>query len=403
MSAVRVHLDHNATTPMRPEVREHLVALLDSELGNPSSLHASGRRARHVVDEARERVAAALGIHDDEVLFTGGGTESVNLALAGALAARGAGAGLLTTPIEHSAVLAAMGALADAGHPHAVTTVDARGRLDPELVAELLAAPGADLLAVQTANNEIGVVHPVRDLVALARARGAAASGASGARGPALVFSDAVQALGRVELPLAGPGEDPRTGVDLLALSAHKVGGPAGVGVLVRRRGVELRPLVYGGGHEAGVRPGTENVVGISAAALAIELAVSERAAYAERVHLLARELWTELVGSLPNAKLQGPDLDATDRLPNTLCVTLPGTDGKVLVTQLDLEGLEVSAGSACASGSLEPSHVLLAIGCNERDARASVRVSLGRTTTRAECAHAVHILRKVATRTRAT
>jgi cysteine desulfurase len=397
---MRVHLDHNATTPLRPEVRALLAELLDEPLGNPSSLHARGRRARQLIDEARERTAAALGVHEDEVLFTGGGTEAIHLGLVGALRALGPAAGFVTSPIEHSAVLGAAGQLGSAGHPWCCTAVDEHGRLDPEAVGELLEAPWARLLAIQAANNEVGVVPDFGALLEQARARPGE---------PALVFTDAVRALGRIELPLARPGADAAAGADLLALSAHKVGGPTGVGVLVRRRGVALVPLVAGREHESGLRPGTENTAGIAAAALAIELAVRERGSYAARTRALSTDLWNELARRLPGARLLGPPMTpaqgepARERLPNTLCVALPDVDGKVLVTRLDLEGLEVSAGSACASGSLEPSHVLHAMGCDERVARAGIRLSLGRTTTRDECARAVDILEKVFGLTRAT
>jgi cysteine desulfurase len=394
---MRVHLDHNATTPLRPEVRALLDELLDEPLGNPSSLHARGRRARQWIDEARERTAAALGVHEDEVLFTGGGTEAVHLGLVGAMRALGSAAGFVTSPIEHSAVLGAAGLLGSAGHPWCSAAVDAHGRLDPERVGELLAAPWARLLAIQTANNEVGVVPDLGALIERARARPGE---------PALVFTDAVQALGRIELPLARPGEDAAAGADLVALSAHKVGGPTGVGVLVRRRGVALVPLVAGREHESGLRPGTENTAGIAAAALAIELAVRERESYAARTRALSTGLWSELARRLPGARLLGPPMHAAharERLPNTLCVALPDVDGRVLVTRLDLEGLEVSAGSACASGSLEPSHVLHAMGCDERVARAGIRLSLGRTTTRDECARAVDILEKVFVQAHAT
>jgi cysteine desulfurase len=382
-----VHLDHNATTPLRDEVRALLHQLLDEPLGNPSSVHARGRRARHVVDEARARTAAALGVHEDEVLFTAGGTEAVNLMVAGAVDAGGTGAGIVTSAIEHSAVLAATEAREARGHPRRVIPVDAAARLDREQLADALAEPWARVVAIQAANNEVGVVHPLARIVALARER------------PGVVVAcDGVQALGRIPLPLEADG-----GVDLLALSAHKVGGPPGVGVLVRRRGVALAPQLFGGGHEAGLRPGTENVAGIAAAALAIELAVAERTELAARMATLSSELWRELADRIPGTRLLGPAIDAADRLPNTLCVALPDVDGKVLVTRLDLEGLEVSAGSACASGSLEPSHVLRAMGCDERVARSGVRMSLGRTTTRDDCAQAVRILVKVVRSTHAT
>jgi cysteine desulfurase len=370
-----VYLDHNATTPMRPEVREVLAECQANPLGNPSSLHTSGRGARHLVDDARERVSAALGVPEGNVIFTAGGTEAINLALAGSMASAREGSGLVTTTVEHSAVLATADALARRGHPVERIGVDDCGRLDLDSLAEALSSPDAVLVAVQAANNEIGVVPPLETVLELARTR---------AGGPALVFTDAVQALGKMPLKL-GEG-----GPDLAAFSAHKVGGPPGVGVLVRRGGLALEPIHHGGAQESGLRPGTENVPGIVAAAHAIDLAIRELDDYRERVAELSGLLWRELAARLPTARLLGPPLGSPERLVNTLCVSIPGADGKVLVTRLDLEGLEVSAGSACASGSLEPSHVLLAMGLDEEAARCGIRLSLGRTTSREECLRAV-------------
>jgi cysteine desulfurase len=378
---LRVYLDHNATTPLRPEVLAHLVELLGTPLGNPSSPHRSGRRARHWIDEARARVAAALGVHEDEVIFTAGGTEASNLALAGAMRAAGPRAGLVTSAIEHSSVLATAEALERTGHPLERIGVDRAGRLALDALAAACARPSTALVSIQRANNEVGVVHALETVVELVR-------GSAGKS--ALVHTDAVQALGRTPVAL-GAG-----GADLASFSAHKVGGPLGVGILYRRRGVALAPILFGGDHEHGLRPGTEAAAGISAAALAVELAVRERASYAARTASLTRALWEELASRLPEARLLGPPLDAADRLSNTLCIELPRMDGKVLVTRLDLEGLEVSAGSACASGALEPSHVLRAMGLADDAARAGLRLSLGWSTTRAECAAAVDILVKV-------
>ncbi|MBI5434813.1 MAG: cysteine desulfurase [Planctomycetes bacterium] len=370
----RVYLDHNSTTPIRPEVRAALIATLDELGGNPSSVHASGRRARHLLDEARERAAAALGVHEDELVFTSGGTEANNLAVLGALNAAGPGARLVTTAIEHSSVLEPAQALANAGRPVDFVGVDRRGLLDPAEVARR--AAGARLVSVMAANNEIGTLAPIAEL-ARTHDRGW------------LLHTDAVQALGRVDLRLA------EWGVDLASFSMHKLGGPVGVGVLFRRKGVELAPLVRGGGQENGVRPGTENVAGIVASALAIELAVREREALAPRLEALSHGLWRELHAALPKLQLVGPALGEGGRLPGTLNVLAPHVDGKVLVTRLDLAGLEVSAGSACASGSLEPSHVLLALGFARDEARAALRLSFGRANTLEDVHNAVEILRR--------
>jgi cysteine desulfurase len=385
---VRIYLDHNATTPLRAEVRAFFESQSEAFLGNPSSLHASGRRARHWIDEARERIAGALGVHEEEVFFTSGGTEGANLAIAGTLLPRGRGAGLVTSAIEHSAVLATAAALERAGHPVERVGVDAAGKVVPEALQAALSRPSTQLVSIQSANGEIGVVQDVASVAALARER----------VGPqVLVHTDGVQALGRTGIPL-GAG-----GADLASFSAHKIGGPVGVGVLYRRRGVASAPLFFGGGQEGGLRPGTENALGVAAAALALELAVREQALQRERTLALSLALWTELARRLPEARLIGPALSDAERLANTLCIDLGVADGKVLVTRLDLEGLELSAGSACASGSLEPSHVLLALGLDERAARRGLRVSLGWNTTAEDCKRAVDILVKVAHATRAS
>lgn len=374
----RLYLDHNATTPLRAEARAEYLRELDRLGGNPSSVHTSGRAARVVLDLARERAAAALGVHEDELVFTSGGTESVHLALLGALKVAPAG-GLVTTVVEHSAVLGAAELAGTMGRPVACVGVDAAGRVDlAQLVSR--ARDGAALVSLQTANNEVGTVHPVGKLVAELETRGERP----------LVHTDAVQALGRVPVELRA------WRVDLASFSAHKLGGPLGVGLLYKRKGVRLAPLLVGGGQEGGLRPGTENVPAIAAAACALELAVAERAQQAVAWRASTSELWRQLQSKVPDVRLNGPEIDASDRLPNTLNVTLPGSDGRTLVARLDLEGLEVSAGSACASGSLEPSHVLLAMGRSPEAARAGLRLSLGRTTRGEDVHKAVEILSRI-------
>jgi len=383
---MRVYLDHNSTTPLRMEVRECWLEVAGEVGGNPSSLHTSGRRARAWVDKSRERVAAALRVHEDEILFTSGATEANNLALFGSLEA--AGAGLLTTAIEHSSVLGPARELAARGFRLKLVPVDEQGFPDPRRIGALAARGGIALVSVAAANNETGVLS---DLCAI--------SAELAGLGPVRprFHTDAVQALGRIPVRLAA------WGVDLASFSAHKIGGPPGVGILWRRKGLGLRPLVFGGGQELDLRPGTENVPGIAAAALAIELAVDEQEEYAARTRELAGWLWHELHASVPALRLLGPPIDSERRLPNALCVLVPGTDGKVLVTRLDLAGLEVSAGSACASGSVEPSHVLLAMGLSRDEARSGLRLSLGRTTTREECRRALSALDNTLASSRAT
>lgn len=378
----RVYLDHNATTPLRPEVRAVWLEALGAATGNPSSVHRSGREARARLDEARERCAAALGVEEDEVLFTSGGTESNNLALRGVLGSAGPGSGLVTSAIEHASVLGTAEALERAGHPVARVGVDAQGCIDAD---EVLAAagPGTALVSIQAANNEVGTLGPLEAIGAGLAERGADR--------PAL-HTDAVQALGRIPLDLRA------WGVDLASLSAHKLGGPVGVGLLVRRQGLRLRPPMTGGEQELGLRPGTENVAAILAAVHAVELAVAEQVEYAGRLRELEAKLLAALTEAVPGVRLLGPPLGDPRRLPGTLDVLLPGADGRVLVAALDLAGLEASAGSACASGSLEPSHVLSAMGLDDEAARAGLRLSLGRDTTWADLRQAVDILRTTRT-----
>ena len=399
---MRIHLDHNATTPLRPEARERWLSVTDELAGNASGLHAGGRRARAVIDDARAQVADALGTSEEAIIFTSGGTESNNLALAGVvLAQRGHDPRLVVSAAEHSSVLLAARALAERDARLHELRVTAAGLPDLEELERVLEGDPVALVSVMAANNEVGSVP---DLQAV-RARLDAAPGPR-----ALFHSDAVQALGRL------PIDFERWGVDLASFSAHKVGGPVGVGVLCRRPGTPLEPLFHGGGHEGGYRPGTEDVAGIAAAAEAIRLAVEEQAETSKRLFALTSELWHALRNELPELELVGPgwpepatsDVDdamtsACGRLPNTLCVRVPRTDGKVLVTRLDLAGIEASAGSACASGSIEPSHVLLAMGLDENAARSGLRLSLGRNTSREECMQAVDLLRDLLASSHAT
>lgn len=375
----RVYLDHNATTPMRDEVRQHYLEALARCRANPSSVHASGREARMMIDLARERCAAALRVHEDELIFTSGGTEAANLAVLGVLRTQAKTQALALSAIEHPAVSAAALRLEQEGWPVRRLGVDQQGRLELEPALEALAESSPCLLALMRANNEVGSLLEHQPLLAQHRGR------------RPWVFVDAVQALGR--LPMDWHAE----GVDLAAVSAHKVGGPLGVGLLFRRKGLSLQPLHYGGAQEAGLRPGTENAPAISAAALAIELAVAEQAQLAQRQRALLLDLWSGVQAAIPGARVFGPDPQAPDRLPNTLNVELPGWDGRLLVARLDLEGLETSSGSACASGSLEASPVLLAMGFAPERARAGLRLSLGRTTNPQDIHSAVDILRRAA------
>jgi cysteine desulfurase len=359
----RIYLDNAATTTVRPEAVAAMLPLLGGGY-NPSSLHAEGRAARAALDDAREAVARVLGAAPREIVFTGGGSESDVTAIVGAaraLAARGRH--VVTSAIEHHAVLHAADVLERDGWRVTRLPVDRRGLVDPQEFAAAL-EPQTTVASVMLANNEIGVVQPVAELAALARARG-------------VVFhTDAVQAAGW--LPLAVDA----LGVDLLSLSGHKFNGPKGVGILYVRRGTPLEPLIVGGGQEHGLRAGTEDVAGIVGLAAALRLAEAERPATAPRVAALRDRLQTGILAAFPDALVNGA---ATPRLPNNLSVAFAGLPSDALLIRLDLDGIAASAGSACAAGSLEPSHVTAALGLDEERRLGVIRFSLGRQTSAEE------------------
>lgn len=379
MTTERIYLDHNATSPLRPRVARLWRELSAEGLGNPSSLHASGRRARALIDDAREQIAAALGVHEEELCFTSGGTEANNIAVQ---SARGKGA-LLTTPIEHAAVLEVAERLAESGTQVKRIPVGKDGRVHPDQVAFMMDSTSVDLVAMSIANNEIGTVQPIAELRPYFEAAD---------RKP-MFFIDAVQALGRIPLDFT----DALRHVDMASFSMHKIGGPLGVGILYVRRGTPVRPLAWGGGHEEGLRPGTENAAAIAAAALAVQLAVENQAQEAERTGKITRAMWALLEEGEHDLELLGPRFDQPEaRLGNTLAFAAPGRDARMLVTRLDQAGIEVSAGSACSSGAIEPSHVLTALGYQGEDARSGLRLSLGWNTSGADCKRAVETMGKV-------
>jgi cysteine desulfurase len=359
----RIYLDHAATTPVRPEAVEAMVPLLGGGY-NPSSLHAEGRAARAALDAARETVARVLGAAPREIVFTGGGSEADVLAVVGAARARADhGRHVVTVATEHHAVLHAVDVLERDGWRVTRLPVGRDGLVDPGAFAAALTAE-TTLASVMLANNETGVVQPVARLAALARERGV------------LFHTDAVQAAGW--LPLRA-GE---LGVDLLTLSGHKFHGPKGVGALYVRRGTPLEPLVVGGGQEHGLRAGTENLAGIAGFAAALALAEAERPTAAPRVTALRDRLEAGILASIPDAIVNGA---GAPRLPGILSVAFGGAPSDALLIRLDLDGIAASAGSACAAGSLEPSHVAAAIGLPAPYRLGVVRFSLGRTTTGAE------------------
>ena len=365
-----IYLDHNATTPLRGSVLEAMLPYLGASSGNASSAHAAGRHARAAVESARRAIAAAIGAQASEIVFTSGGTESNNLALFGALS-QPDGAHLVVSPIEHASGLGPVRELARRGARVTWLAVDRSGRVDPAQLAAALTADTA-LVSVGWANNEIGTIQDVAAIGALCRARGVA------------LHVDAVQALGKLPVAIAD--------VDLCSLSAHKLGGPVGVGALFVRSGLQLRARCFGGEQERGRRPGTENVAGVVGFAATLTAVPTWDA-----VRDLRERLW-RAVASLDGARRHSP---TTGCLPNTLNVGFDGVRGEALVAALDLEGVAVSVGSACAAGSGEPSHVLRAIGCSEAEASGGVRFSLGMETTADEVDRAGDIVCRVVARMR--
>jgi cysteine desulfurase len=378
VSARRVYLDHNATTPVDPRVLEAMLPFLREDFGNPSSLHWHGQRARAAVEEARERVAALLGGTPAEVVFTASGSESDNMALRGVLArAKGERRGLVVSAVEHHAVLNTAKAMREEGFPVEVARVTGAGVVDPDEVASRVTEATA-LVSVMHANNETGLLQPVALAARAAHARGA------------LVHCDAVQAAGKVPLDVHA------LEVDLLTLSAHKICGPKGVGCLWVRRGTPVVPLVRGGGQERNRRAGTENVAGIVGFGAAAEIARRELAAEAPRLAALRDRLLERLL-ALPGASANGEG----ERLPNTASVSFAGVEAEDLVIALDLEGVAASTGAACAAGGVEPSHVLRAMGLPPERVQSSLRLSLGRTTTGADVDRAGDVIAAVVARLR--
>ena len=360
------YLDHAATTPMLDEALEAYVATART-VGNASSLHAAGRRARRLVEESRERVAAALGARPSEVVFTGGGTESDNLAVKGIFWARRAADAsrhrVICSAVEHHAVLDSVQWLA--GHEQATVDwlpVDAFGRVDVDRVAALLDEHGdqVTLLTAMWANNEVGTLQPVAEL-----ARTAARYGVP-------VHTDAIQAVGQVPVDFAA------SGVSALTVTGHKLGGPAGVGALLLARDVAATPLLHGGGQERDVRSGTLDTAGIVAFAVAVESAVKGQQEYAARVGELRDLLVRRVQAAVPDVIYNG---DPEQRLPGNAHFSFPGCEGDALLLLLDAQGIACSTGSACSAGVAQPSHVLQAMGATDDRARSSLRFSLGHTS----------------------
>ncbi|RNM17911.1 cysteine desulfurase family protein [Nocardioides pocheonensis] len=386
-----VYLDHAATTPILPEAAAAMTARLGS-VGNPNSLHASGRAARRVVEESRESVARALGCRPGEVVFTSGGTEADNLALKGLFWARRAEdprrTRIISTTVEHHAVLDPLQWLEEQdGADVVLVPVDRLGRLDLEAFRAAVEADpeSVALVSVMWANNEVGTVQPVAEVVAIAHAHGIP------------VHSDAVQAVGQVPVDFAG------SGLDAMTLTGHKIGGPYGVGALLLRREVQLTALLHGGGQERDVRSGTIDAPAIAGFAAACELSVKHQPELASRLSALRDELVREVQEVVPDAAYNGdPVSDVHHRLPGNAHLTFPGCEGDSLLMLLDARGIECSTGSACNAGVPQPSHVLLAMGRDDEVARASLRFTLGHTSQESDVRALVEAIGPVVERARA-
>lgn len=357
-----IYLDWNASTPVHPAVREAMLAALDEFAANPSSIHAAGRRARQAVEAARESVAALVGAERREIVFTGGGSEANNLAITGALARRPGH--VVTSAIEHPSVA---GCLAHVAGEAAVSRVrpNSDGVLECAAV-EAAFRPNTTLLTVMRANNETGVLQPVAELARRARARGVT------------VHTDAVQAVGKVPVSVK------ELDVDLLAISAHKIRGPKGVGALYVRDGIELSPLICGGGHERGLRAGTENVPGIVGMGAAADVLRRELPAQMRRVRALRDRLEAALKAAVSDAEVHG---ERAERLPNTCCIAFPGVNGLALLVALDRRGVAVSTGSACSQGGGggHDTGVLAEMGVPQDLVASTLRISIGPATTEDE------------------
>lgn len=355
----RVYLDHNASTPVHPEVLAEMLPYFSELPGNPSSIHAFGRDARAAIDAARDRVARFLRVPPQEIVFTSGGTESDNLGVKGLALARGRGH-LVTSRVEHHAVLRTCQALEAQGFEVTYVGVDGLGRVDPDEVARAL-RPDTIAVSVMHANSEVGTLQPIAEIGALTRARGIP------------LHVDAVQTLGKIPFDLDA------LGADALSFSAHKIYGPKGVGGLWVRKGTKMVSIQHGGEHERRRRAGTENVPGIVGLGKAVELRDRDMHAEAELLTTLRTRLWRGVEARVPDVRLSG---HATERLPGTTSLLFRHVESESIVLGLDLKGIAVSAGSACTSGNVEPSYVLVAMGVPVEWAMGAVRCSLGRATT---------------------
>jgi cysteine desulfurase len=376
----RIYLDHAATTYTKPEVLEEMLPYFTEKYGNPSSVHSYGRESRKALDLARDRVAKAINAGSNEIYFTGSGTESDNWAIKGvALANKKKGNHIITSSIEHHAVLHTCNQLEREGFTVTYLPVDKYGLVDPELVREAI-TDKTILITIMTANNEIGTIQPINEIGAIAREK------------KVLFHTDAVQAVGSITVDVK------EMNVDLLSLSAHKFYGPKGVGALYIRKGVKAQQMIHGGAQERNRRAGTENLPAIVGLGKAIELAVADMSARNARIQALRDRLIGGIIPSVANTRLNG---HPTQRLPGNVNFSFEFIEGEALLLSLDIKGIAASSGSACTSGSLDPSHVLLGIGLSHEIAHGSLRLTLGDQNTEEEVDYVLEVLPQVVQRLR--
>jgi cysteine desulfurase len=377
----RVYFDHNATTPIHPGVAAFVAGLVDKPIfGNPSSLHWAGREARSCVADAREQIAVSIGAKPGEIVFTGSGSESDNHAIKGvAFSGSKKGNHIITTKVEHPAVLNTCRYLETKGFDVTYLNVDQSGSIDPDDVQKAI-RQGTVLITVMYANNETGVLSPIREIAAIARNEGIP------------FHSDMVQALGKIAVNVGD------LGVDLASFSGHKLYAPKGVGCLYAREGMEIENLVHGGHQEDGRRAGTENVIGIAAFGKACEIAGEDLAEESARIEFLSGRLLNGLKARIDDVTLNG---NTRRKLPNTLNLSFRSVEGESLLISLDIDGIAVSSGSACSSGSTDPSHVLLAMGIDPILCQSAVRISLGRETTEEDIDYALEVVPRAVERLR--
>jgi len=379
MNTRRIYMDNAATTATRPEVLEAMLPYFTQHYGNPSSIHAFGRDARRALENARKQVAAALNCEPREVYFTAGGSESDNWAIRCALQNK-QGKHIITSAIEHHAVLHTCEYMEKQGYEVTYLPVDEFGIVSAEDVKKAI-RPDTALITIMAANNEIGTIQPIAEIGKIAKEAGI------------LFHTDAVQAIGAI------PVDVKEWNVDMLSLSGHKFHAPKGVGALYIRKGIRISNLIYGGAQERGLRAGTENLPGIVGLGKAIELAVAELPEYSERLTVLRDKLIDGILNNIPDVQLNG---HRTQRLPGNVNVSVRYVEGEALLMRLDLAGIAASSGSACTSGSLDPSHVLLAIGLPHEIAHGSLRLSLGNDTTEADVDYVIETLPNIVNTLRA-